>query len=175
MSSGAGDPGAESMGLPVDSNLQRQIMGQFATGVTIVTTKSGNTISGMTANAVLSLSLEPPLILVAVDRQGSMHGLLEKGGCFAVNVLKWEQEHLSRRFAEKGEKDFSGLEIEAAATGAPVLCDALAYADCRIVDVARGGDHDMFIGEMVAGAVAGGGDPLIFFGGDYRGLEAEPE
>ena len=151
-------------------------MGQFATGVTVVTTKSGNTISGMTANAVLSLSLEPPLILVAVDRQGSMHGLLDKGGCFAVNVLRREQEHLSRRFAEKGDKDFSGLEIEAAETGAPVLCDALAYADCRIVDVARGGDHDIFIGEMIAGAVAGGGgEPLIFFGGDYRGLEAEPE
>ena len=82
------------MGLSVDSNLQRQIMGQFATGVTIVTTKSGNTMSGMTANAILSLSLEPPLILVAVDRQGAMHGLLEKGGCFAVNVLKREQEHV---------------------------------------------------------------------------------
>jgi flavin reductase (DIM6/NTAB) family NADH-FMN oxidoreductase RutF len=157
----------------MDSKLQRQVMGQFATGVTIVTTKSGDTLSGMTANAVMSLSLDPPLIVVSVDREGTMHGLLEEGGCFAVNVLKREQEHLSRRFAERGEKDFSDLQIKTAETGAPVLCDALAFADCRIVEVARGGDHDMFIGEMVAGAVAEG-KALIFFGGEYRGL-AEDE
>ena len=157
----------------MDSKLQRQVMSRFATGVTIVTTKSGDTLSGMTANAVMSLSLDPPLIVISVDREATMHGLLEESGCFAVNILKREQEHLSRRFAERGEKDLSDLDTEEAETGAPILRDALAYADCRVVEVARGGDHDMFIGEMVGGGAAEGEDPLIFFCGGYRTLARE--
>ena len=157
----------------MDSKLQRQVMGQFATGVTVVTTKCGDTLSGMTANAVMSLSLDPPLIVVSVDREATMHGLLKEGGCFAVNILKREQESLSRRFAERGEKDLSDLDTEEAETGAPILGDALAYADCRIVEVVRGGDHDMFIGEMVAGRAGDSEDTLIFFDGGYRALARE--
>ena len=152
-----------------DSALQRQIMGRFATGVTIVTTAVGDEISGMTANAVMSLSLDPPLVVVSVDRQSTMHDMCQSGQCFAINILRREQEALSNRFAQRGPKDFSNLEIKTAESGAPILADALAYVDCRLVEIAAAGDHDMFIGECLAGE-AGDGAPLIYFGGRYGEL-----
>ena len=155
-----------------DPQLQRQVMGRFATGVTVVTTCVGEQFSGMTANAVMSLSLDPPLVVVSVDKSASMHGLLQEGQCFAVNILKREHEELSNRFAQRGPKDFSDLEIKTAESGAPILVDALAYLDCRLVEIAAAGDHDMFIGECLAGE-AGEGSPLIFFAGRYGELTEE--
>ncbi len=152
-----------------DSMQQRQIMGRFATGVTVVTTRYGEDISGMTANAVMSLSLDPPLILVSVNKSSNIHGYLTQGKCFAVNVLTSEQEDISRRFAAPGPKDFLGLALTVAETGAPILADALAFVDCRLVEVVSGGDHDMFIGEPVAGDTQEGA-PLIFYGGQYTQL-----
>ena len=156
-----------------DPMLQRQIMGRFATGVTVVTTRYGEQISGMTANAVMSLSLDPPLLVVSVDCQSNMHGHLTQGQCYAINVLKHDQEELSRRFAKPGPKDFSDLKLTVAETGAPIFVDALAYVDCRVVEVARAGDHDMFIGEPLAGETLDG-EPLIFYSGQYAQLEEAP-
>ena len=149
-----------------DSMLQRHVMGRFATGVTLLTTQFDEGILGMTANAVMSLSLEPPLIVVAVDKENSMHECLTQGKCFALNMLRADQEEISRRFAVSGPKDFSGLELTVAETGAPILVDAIAFMDCRLVDILPGGDHDMFIGEPVAGKTRDG-DPLIFYSGKY--------
>ena len=149
-----------------DSKLQRQIMGRFATGVTLLTTRFDEEILGMTANAVMSLSLEPPLVVVAVDKENSMHECLIQGKCFALNMLRADQEDISRRFAVSGPKDFSRLELTVAETGAPILVDAIAFVDCRLVDILPGGDHDMFIGEPVAGKTHDG-DPLIFYSGKY--------
>jgi len=165
-----------------DPMLQRQIMGRFATGVTVVTTRVGDEVSGMTANAVMSLSLDPPLVVVSVDRSASMHGLLQQGQCFAINILKREHEDLSNRFAQRGPKDFSDLATKTAESGAPILAEALAYVDCRLVEIAAAGDHDMFVGECLAGE-GGEGAPLIFFGGRYgelteasvRGSRGEPD
>ena len=156
-----------------DPMLQRQIMGRFATGVTVVTTRYGEQISGMTANAVMSLSLNPPLIVVSVDRQSNMHGHLTQGQCYAINVLKHDQENLSRRFAKPGPKDFSDLKLTVAETGAPIFVDALVYVDCRVVEVVPAGDHDMFIGEPLAGEMYDG-QPLIFYSGQYAQLEDGP-
>jgi flavin reductase (DIM6/NTAB) family NADH-FMN oxidoreductase RutF len=152
-----------------DPMLQRQIMGHFATGVTVVTTRYGEDISGMTANAVMSLSLDPPLIVVSVDKHANMHEYLTEGKCFAVNVLRANQEEISRRFAVPGPKDFSDLELTVAKTGAPILVEALAFIDCQLVEVASGGDHDMFIGEPLAGETHDG-EPLIFYAGQYTQL-----
>ena len=155
--------------MAVDEKLQRQVMGRFATGVTVVTTRNGDERHGMTANAVMSLSLDPPLIVVSVDKTAHMHGALLESRCFAVNVLKQEQEPLSRRFARRGPKDFSDLSCTVEETGSPILDDALAYADCKVVEVLSGGDHDMFVGELLA-AESRGGQPLIFYGGSYARL-----
>ena len=155
--------------MAVDEKLQRQVMGRFATGVTVVTTRTGDEMCGMTANAVMSLSLDPPLIVVSVEKTAHMHGALLESRCFAVNVLKQEQESLSRRFARKGPKDFSDLNCTVEETGSPILDDALAFADCKVVEVLPGGDHDMFVGELLA-ADSRGGQPLIFYGGSYARL-----
>ena len=100
-----------------DPLLQRQIMGRFATGVTVVTTCCDGQLWGMTANAVMSLSLSPPLVVVSVDKSASMHGLLQKAEGFAINILKREQEALSVRFAQRGPKDFADLATKVAQTG----------------------------------------------------------
>jgi flavin reductase (DIM6/NTAB) family NADH-FMN oxidoreductase RutF len=153
-----------------DSLLQRRIMGRFATGVTVITTRdaAGN-YAGMTANAVASLSLDPPLVLVAVDRRAQTHLHLTHSRCFAMNVLRADQEHLSRRFAQPGPKDFSDIPVTTAVTGAPVMTEALAWVDCRVTDILAGGDHDIFLGEIHAGD-AREGQPLLYYTGKYRRL-----
>jgi flavin reductase (DIM6/NTAB) family NADH-FMN oxidoreductase RutF len=155
--------------MSIEPMAMRQIMSRFATGVTLLTTRSGDRVWGMTANAVLSLSLDPPLILVAVDRRNQMHRLLTDGRCFSLTMLTAEQEELSRRFATPGPKDFGALNLTSAVTGAPILADGLAFVDCRLLHVIPGGDHDIFIGEAVAGA-AHDGEPLIFYSGRYARL-----
>jgi flavin reductase (DIM6/NTAB) family NADH-FMN oxidoreductase RutF len=152
-----------------DPNEQRRIMSRFATGVTVVTTCGDGHQCGLTASAVASLSLNPPLILVAVDHKAHTYGCLKKNRCFAVNVLAAEQEEISRRFARTGPKEFGDLEPTTAVTGAPILRKALAYLDCRLVEVLAGGDHDIFIGEIVAGD-AREGQPLMYYRGKYTRL-----
>jgi flavin reductase (DIM6/NTAB) family NADH-FMN oxidoreductase RutF len=155
-----------------DSKKQRKILGHFATGVTVVTTGGIAGPHGMTANAVASLSLEPPLVLVAVDKRTLTLEHLKKNRCFAVNILRLDQEELSRRFAMPGPKDFSDLKTTTIATASPILADCLAFLDCTIVDILPGGDHEIFIGEIVAGEHHGG-EPLLYYAGGYRRL-AEP-
>lgn len=150
----------------VDPTLLREVMGRFATGVSVVTARVGDETGAMTANAVLSLSLDPPLILVSVQKDSQMHRLLWRSDCFALSILQQDQEHLARRFAQPGPKDLSDLDMHTATSGAPILAAALAFADCRIRQVVAGGDHDMFIGEMTAGEVHEG-SPLLFYAGGY--------
>jgi flavin reductase (DIM6/NTAB) family NADH-FMN oxidoreductase RutF len=144
-------------------------MGHFTTGVTVVTTGGEAGRHGLTANAVASLSLDPPLVLVAVDKRSATLDYLKKNRCFAVNILRVEQEEVSRRFATPGPKDFSDLKITTAATGAPILADCLAFLDCRVFDILPGGDHEIFVGEIVAGEHVGG-EPLLYYCGGYRRL-----
>lgn len=152
-----------------DSLAQRRIMGHFATGVTVVTAKQNGEIQGMTANAVTSLSLHPPLVLVAVDKTAAMHVALKASGNFALNILSDAQEHLSRRFAMRGPKEVSDIMWITAASGTPILADALAWVDCRLTEILSGGDHDVFIGEILAGDSREGA-PLLYFCGKYRRL-----
>lgn len=156
-----------------DGKLQRRIMGKFATGVTVASTRVGEETWGMTANGVTSLSLDPPLVLLAIVRNSQSHAKFKDGGCFALNILAADQETLSTRFASSGPKDFSDLETITAVTGAPILAGALGWVDCRVVDVLAGGDHDIFLGEIVAGD-ARDGDPLLFFSGKYARLLPGP-
>jgi flavin reductase len=150
-----------------DSKKQRKIMGQFATGVTVVTTGGEAGLHGLTANAIASLSLNPPLVLVAIDKGAHSLEYLKKNRCFAVNILRLDQEAISRRFATPGPKDFTGINLFTASTAAPILSDCLAFVDCRVVEILPGGDHEIFIGEIVAGEHQGG-DPLLYLAGSYR-------
>lgn len=157
--------------MPIDSALQRKIMGHFATGVTVITSKVGEQLVGMTANAVASLSLNPPLFLVCVQKQAAMFEYLNQSRAFAVNLLTESQEAISTRFAMKGPKEFSDLDYFAGETGSPVFHASLAYVDCRVVDVAKGGDHDIFVGEIIAGGLLASMEkPLLYYAGQYRKL-----
>jgi flavin reductase len=152
-----------------DSKKQRKIMGQFATGVTVVTTDGEAGPHGLTANAVASLSLDPPLVLVAVEKSAHSVEYLRKNRCFAINILRLEQQEISRRFAAPGPKNFTGLELTTAVTSAPILSDCLAFIDCRVADILPGGDHEIFVGEILAGEYHGG-EPLLYYAGAYRRL-----
>jgi flavin reductase (DIM6/NTAB) family NADH-FMN oxidoreductase RutF len=132
-----------------------------------VTTGGKAGAHGLTANAVASLSLDPPLVLVAVEKKAHSLDFLKANRCFAINILRLEQEEISRRFATPGPKNFTGLALLAAVTEAPILADCLAYADCRVVEILPGGDHEIFVGEIVAGDIHEG-LPLLYYAGKYR-------
>jgi flavin reductase (DIM6/NTAB) family NADH-FMN oxidoreductase RutF len=153
-----------------DSKLQRKIMGRFATGVTVVTTAGPGGMGGLTANAVASLSLDPPLVLVAVDKRAGSHAEISANGCYAMNILSADQQELSQKFATSGPKDFTGLAWTTAVTGAPILEGTLGHVDCRLREILPGGDHDIFIGEIVAGAAREDGAPLLYWSAGYRRL-----
>jgi len=156
--------------LAIDSKAQRRILGRFATGVTVASTKVGEETWGMTANAVTSLSLDPPLVILCIQRDVHSYAKFKAGGCFALSILSVEQREISDRFAFKGPKDFSGLDTLTAITGAPILKGAIGWVDCRVHDILPGGDHDIFVGEIVAGDASDSGQPLLFFGGKYTQL-----
>ena len=155
-----------------DSQLQRKIMGQFATGVTVMTMKNGDETWGMTANAVTSVSLDPPLVLVCVEKGNQTHPRVSEAGCFALNILAADQQELSDRFAFVGPKDCSGLDVTTDTTGAPILAGTLGHVDCQVHEVVTAGDHDIFLGEIVGGAFCEGA-PLLFFAGGYKQLASD--
>lgn len=162
--------------LPLTPTAFRSVVARYATGVTVVTTAGQGTVHGITVNAFTSVSLEPLLVLISVERRARMHALLERTGVFAVSILSAADEGLSRRFSvpgrEEGEAEFAGLACAPGpVTGSPVLRAALAWFDCRITDAHVAGDHSLFIGEVAAmGLLAEDAGPLVFFRSGYHGL-----
>lgn len=151
----------------------RTAMGRFATGVSVVTTKNGDEINGMTANALTSVSLEPPLILICVDRDNYTHRLVSESKIFAVNILSESQQELADAFARPGpgKADYlSKLETFKAITGSPIIANCLSYLDCRVVQMHQAGDHTIFIGQVTAAEVKSDNNPLIYWNGSYRRL-----
>jgi flavin reductase (DIM6/NTAB) family NADH-FMN oxidoreductase RutF len=159
--------------MAIERNELRRVMGHFATGVTVVTTRDvDGKPYGLTANAVCSVSLTPPLLLICVDKSAESHPALQRSRLFAVNVLALDHEDLSRRFAVSGGDKFVDVPHRAGITGAPLLEGVLATAECRVVAVHDAGDHTIYIGE-VEHVDATGGDPLLFFRGQYRRLHRD--
>jgi flavin reductase (DIM6/NTAB) family NADH-FMN oxidoreductase RutF len=161
----------------VDPLEYRTIIGHFATGVTVITVAAGDEFQGMTANAVASLSLDPVMLLVCVEKTTHTHRVLEAAGAFAVNILAAGQEDVSRAFAKKAEPEhrrLRGYSFRIGKTGAPVLDDSLAFLECRVADVLEGGDHSVFLGEVVDEGVADGREPLVFYRGAYHTLSDVP-
>jgi flavin reductase (DIM6/NTAB) family NADH-FMN oxidoreductase RutF len=153
----------------------RRALGRFASGVTVIATCHGDILHGMTANAFASVSLDPLLVLVCVDREAGMHLLLPQTERFAVSILSADQEEQSVWFASPrrptGTDQFDGVDWSPApVTGCPVLAGSLAWVDCRVVAVHDGGDHTIFVGEVLATGVAEGEDPLVYWGSAYRRL-----
>ena len=156
--------------MPIEKTELRRVMGHFATGVTVITTRDehGHPF-GLTANAVSSVSLVPPLILICVDKKADTYPYFDRSQVFTVNILSEGQEAISRRFATSGIEKFEGIGYRKNEIGCAVLDDAVAHLDCRIVDTVDAGDHTVYLGE-VEGADAAEQPPLLFFRGGYRKL-----
>jgi flavin reductase (DIM6/NTAB) family NADH-FMN oxidoreductase RutF len=161
--------------MPFDLDLFRQVMGRFATGITIVTTRAGEEIHGLTANSFCSVSLAPPLVLICVDKSAHSHDLIAAGRNFAVNILKASQETLARRFATNNlaaNERFAGIQFRTEITGAPILLESLGWLDCRLFATYPGGDHTIYVGEVLALGQNQDDDPLLYFQSSYHKFEA---
>jgi flavin reductase (DIM6/NTAB) family NADH-FMN oxidoreductase RutF len=150
----------------------RRTLGMFATGVTVLTCRSGDQVHGMTANAFMSVSLQPPLVLVSIDRRARMSALLHEGTRFAVNVLEAGQAALSDHFARRAVEGSPEPRFELV-HDTPLVEGALAHLVARVVRSYWGGDHSLFLGQ-VAYARYGKGEPLLFHGGRYERLVRDP-
>jgi len=151
----------------------REVIGHFATGVTVITARSDGRAHGTTASAVCSVSLEPPSLLVCMNRSSATGAAIDRSGRFAVNVLTEAQADVAARFARQGG-DFEGLVVEAGARGVPLLAEALAVIECRVVERARGGTHTVFIAAAERAEAREGGAPLAYFRGEFGRLAPLP-
>ncbi len=153
----------------------RDVLGMYATGVTVITTGDADAPYGMTANSFTGVSLDPPLVLVCAMSDGQGAAMISAGGHFAVNVLAAGQEAISHFFASpsrpRGREAFADVPHRRLVTGAPIINGAAAHLDCSLVAEHEAGDHMIFIGEVLAlGAEPSIRSPLIFFAGRYQAL-----
>lgn len=159
--------------MAVDTRSFRQVMSQFTTGVTVVATVHNNIPHGLTVASFCSLSLEPPLVLVCIDKKAVAHNMIAGSGIFAVSILHSEQAWVSRLFADPATEGhrFDEIPYHTAESGAPILNDCLAWIDCRVQTAYEGGDHTIFIGEVLdLWANDETLTPLVYFRSGYRTL-----
>ena len=155
----------------LDPDAFRSVLGRFASGVTVLTTRSGSTDVGMTVSSFCSLSLQPPLVLACVDKNADLHQMLPRGQRVVFNILSATQEALSRRFSEEeGSRRFDGVGIRRDSHGVAIIEDVLAWIEGVIVVQHDGGDHSIFIAE-VDGAASSDLRPLLYYRGGYAELE----
>lgn len=148
----------------------RQLLGRFATGVTIITVQGeGGGPQGMTASSLASVSLHPPLVSVCIDHAAELHDVIAAAPVFVVNILESAQEELSRRFADKHEDRFAGIGYRAGPDGQIFLDGALAHIECERFAVYPAGDHTIIVGRVIGGD-ARDGHPLLYYRGGYAAL-----
>lgn len=148
----------------------RQLLGRFATGVTVITARTAkSTPIGMTANSLASVSLDPPLVLVSVEKVHQMHAALSDTTHWVFNILSSEQEALSRRFAGTEPDRFLGVSYRENERGIPVIEGTVAHIECEKQAAVPGGDHTIFVG-VVVGGDATDKRPLLYYRGGYAGL-----
>lgn len=163
----------------------RRVLGRLAAGVCVVTSRDEEGgRHGLTATSVCSVSLEPPLVLVVLERDANTHAIVERAGIFGVNFLERGQAAVAERFATAPDDKFEGIPAEEGPGGAPILRGALAWLECVVVRSVPAGDHTVFIGRVEAASVAGdrGGQgggaagredaraPLVRYAGRWAGL-----
>ncbi len=171
------DVDAKPSGAVADTTALRKAFGSFATGVTVVTV-GGENPHGMTANSFTTVSLDPPLVLVCVGHDAIMHGRLIAAGSFAVSVLGAHQEKVARHFADRwrplGAAQFDMVDWQPAdRTGAPVIAEAAAHFECALWRVYAGGDHSIFVGQVLAMSRRLDPGALLFLNGQFGHLGPE--
>ena len=159
--------------MSLDPTEFRKCLGSFATGVTIITAVGPHgELVGNTANSFNSVSLDPPLILWSLGRHAHSLKAYLSTDHFAVNVLREGQEGLSQRFATALGNKWDGVAYDTWESGCPILPDSLAVLECRIAHTYVGGDHVIFVGEVISAEHDPTGRPLLFYGGNYSSIIA---
>lgn len=164
--------------MSVDAARFKKLLSQFPAGATIVTYKDGDHYGGLTISSFCSVSLNPPLVLICVDRRAYSHDRIRDAGAYAVNVCAAGMEPLARKFASHDVHKpdlIASLPHTISELGAPLLDDAVARLDCKIVDAHPGGDHTVFIAEVEGGDCHDDVDVLVFNRGGYGSFHHDPE
>lgn len=153
--------------MTVDAIQFRHALGHFASGVTVVTMAYEEEKSGLTVSAFSSLSLNPPYVLVCIDKSSTTLSLARAASSFTVNVLAEEQRHLSNHFASKAVDKLATVPHHTGQIGNPVLEETLAFLECSLTGELDGGDHVILIGEVVHAKVDETKKPLVYYIGQY--------
>lgn len=156
----------------INQDIFRDVAGYFATGVTVLTSTDDSTPVGTTASAVASLSMDPPMMLICLNRSSATHDVIAKSGVFGVNILAQDQGAVAMQFARKGSDKFAGLDWSTAAGNIPWIDGALATIACRVVETAVGGTHTVFMGEVLDAATFPG-EPLTYYRGTFGRFETD--
>ena len=159
--------------MTIDPQIFRETMAHWASGVTVVTTQVYDQRIGITGSSFASLSLNPPQILVCINKKLHAHAAIQTSGNFAVNILGIEHQAWGMRFAgmfpELTDR-FEGIESYTAVTGSPILSGVLGWLDCEVREAFDGGDHTIFVGEVVATAARAEGAPILYYKRQWRQL-----
>ena len=156
--------------MPIDDARFRLAMSHFASGVTVVTTEHEGRPFGMTVASFASLSLHPPLVLVCIETSAKTHEAIIAAGKFGVSILGADQSEISSKFASRGDDRFTGVDIVRGALDVPLIAGALTTIECRLHAQLPGGDHTIFVGEVVD-VKTREGDPLLYFRSGYREMQ----
>ncbi len=153
--------------MPVDDAEFKLALSHFASGITVVTTEWNGKPYGMTVASFASLSLRPPLVVICIEKSVKTHDAIASAKRFAVNILAADQGEISTRFASRSEDKFTGVEWTSGTLGMPLIVNALTSIECTLHDQLPGGDHSIFVGEVVATTVRQG-KPLLYFRAGYH-------
>lgn len=159
--------------MPVTPDEFRDAARFFASGVTIVTVDREGRPHGLTATSFASVSLDPPLVFVALDKRSRTRAMVGATKRFAVNILHEDQEAVAKAFAVSGDKDFTDVPHHLDEAGVPLLDEAIATMSCRVIAETDGGDHDVLIGEVLA-TTTRLGRPLLYHDRSYRRFDQPP-
>lgn len=151
----------------------RTVLGQFCTGITIITTVDEDAPVGFACQSFAALSLDPPLVLFCPTKGSRSWAAIERSGKFAVNVLGEEQQDTCARFGSREPDKFAGVEWSPSELGSPILAGSLAHIDCTVETVLDGGDHYIAIGRVHSLGEITGERPLLFYRGQYTGIEPD--
>lgn len=159
-----------------DSAAYRQVLGQFATGVTLVTTIADGEPWAMTANSFTSISLDPPIVMVSVAHGLTTNDAVRTHKAFAVSILSANQTWLAKRFGSRirPTDQFSDVPMRSGITGSPIIENCLGWVDCRLSDLTEQGDHTVFFGEVVDLSLGRVEDPLLYYNSGYARIEPAP-
>jgi flavin reductase (DIM6/NTAB) family NADH-FMN oxidoreductase RutF len=153
--------------MPIDDAGFKLAMSHFASGVTVVTTEHEGTRYGMTVASFASLSLHPPLVLVCIEKIVKTHDAIAAAGAFGVSILAQSQAEISGRFASKRDDKFEGVSVRTGELGMPLIEGAICTLECRVHAQLPGGDHTIFVGEVVDSRVEDA-PPLVYYRSAYR-------